>query len=182
MVMIGILTNAGVNVDTARTAYIANNTPSTIPQEKRMPKTDRDKAAEEMQQYVKVKRCLEETGLAFVGVCVTHARRYHIASLQAGHFIGGRRNAVLFDQMNIHCQCYHCNVIENGEHTKYRKFMVARHGEEWVVNRELRAKRNIPNARIDFVKLRKGIKRMTEKLYRKHGFKKYKEILQLGQG
>ena len=144
--------------------------------------TDRDKAAKEMQRYVKVRRCLESTGMAFVGVCVTHQRRYHIEHLQAGHFISGRRNAVLFDVQNIHNQCYQCNVIQNGEHKRYRKFMVKLHGEEWVVNRELRAKRTIPNASIDFVKLRAGIKRMTEKLYRKHGFKKYTEILQQARG
>ena len=139
---------------------------------------ERDKAAKEMQKYIRVKRCLEATGLAFVGHCVTHGtHRYHISYLEAGHFMGGRRNAVLFDVMGIYNQCGHCNRTNHGEHKKYRKFLVKKHGEEWVLNRERRAKRTIPNVQIDFKKLRAGIKRMTEKMYHKYGYKTFYEIL-----
>ena len=55
--------------------------------------------------------------------------------------------------------------------------IVKKHGEEWVLNRERRAKRTIPNVQIDFKKLRAGIKRMTEKMYHKYGYKTFYEIL-----
>ena len=142
-----------------------------------MAKTDRDIASDDMMHYMRIKRCLESTGKAFVGYCITCSRKFHIEYLQAGHFISGRRNAVLFDVMCIHNQCNYCNVIEHGRHKTYRKIMVAKHGEEWVLNREYRSKRVIKNNQIDFIKLRKGIKRMLEKIYRKHGYRTFGEIL-----
>ncbi len=146
-----------------------------------MAKTDRDKASEDMMHYIRVMRCLEATGTAFIGYCITCERRFHIEALQAGHFISGRRNAVLFDVMCIYNQCGHCNVNMHGQPKQYRKRMVAKHGEEWVLNRKRRAKRVIKNNQIDFVKLRAGIKRMTEKIYRKHDYKTFGEILQDGR-
>jgi len=146
-----------------------------------MAKTDRDRASEEMMRYIRVRRCLETTGLAFVGICFTCERRFHIEYLDAGHFISGRRNAVLFDVKCIRLQCNFCNVINHGQPQLYRKKMIKLFGKEWVEERKRRAKRVIKNNQIDFAKLRAGIKRMTEKLYRKHGYKTFGEILQEGR-
>ena len=142
-----------------------------------MAKTPRDKASDEMMHYIRVMRCLEATGLAFVGYCVTCERKFHIEYLQAGHCISGRRNAVLFDVMNIYNQCNYCNVIMHGRRKIFEKKLVARYGQEWMDKRKLRAKRTIPNASIDFEKLRAGIKRMAKNMYHKHGYKTFYEIL-----
>ena len=144
----------------------------------RKAKTERDKASDDMMHYIRVMRCLEATGLAFIGICITCERKFHIDSLQAGHCISGRRNAVLFDVMNIYNQCYCCNVIMHGRRKKYEQMLVDRYGQEWMDNRKRRAKRVIHNDQIDFVKLRKGIKRMTDKIYHKYGYKTFSEILQ----
>ena len=146
-----------------------------------MAATDRDKASKDIMHYVRVMRCLETTGLAFTGVCFTCERKFHIRYLDAGHFIPGRRNAVLFDVMCIRLQCNYCNVIMHSQPTIYKKKMIQLYGEKWVEERRRRAKRTIPNNKIDFVKLRAGIKRMTGKIYRKHGYKKFSEILQEGR-
>lgn len=143
-----------------------------------MPKTERDKASEDMMHYIRIMRCLESTGKPFIGYCITCERRFHIEYLQAGHCISGRRNAVLFDVMNIYNQCNYCNVIMHGRRKLFEKKLVARYGQKWMDNRKRRAKRTIKNNRIDFVKLRAGISRMTKKIYRKHGYKTFSEILQ----
>ena len=143
-----------------------------------MAKTERDKASEEMMHYIRVMRCLEATGLAFVGVCITCERRFHIEYLDAGHCISGRRNAVLFDVMNIYNQCNYCNVQMHGRRKLFEKKLIARYGQEWMDNRIRRSKRTIPNNKIDYKKLRAGIKRMTENIYRKYGYKTFGEILQ----
>ena len=143
-----------------------------------MAKTERDKASEDMMHYIRVMRCLETTGLAFVGICFTCDRRFHIEYLDAGHFKSGRRNAVLFDVMCIRLQCNYCNVMMHGQPNIYKKKLTKLYGKKWVKERERRAKRTIPNNKIDFVKLRAGIKRMTEKIYRKYGYKTFGEILQ----
>ena len=143
-----------------------------------MAKTERDKASEEMMHYIRVMRCLETTGLAFVGVCFTCERRFHIEYLDAGHFKPGRRNAVLFDVMCIRLQCNYCNVMRHGQPEIFKKKLIKLYSKEWVEERERRAKRTIPDNKIDYKKLRAGIKRMTENIYRKYGYKTFGEILQ----
>ena len=146
-----------------------------------MAKTERDKASEDMMHFIRVMRCLETTGLAFVGICFTCDRRFHIGYLDAGHFISGRRNAVLFDIMCIRLQCNYCNVTMHSQPKIYKAKMIKLYGEQWVEERKRRAKRVIKDNQIDYKKLRAGIKRMTEKIYRKHGYKTFGEILQEGK-
>lgn len=55
--------------------------------------------------------------------CVTCNRVYPITALQAGHWIPGRHNSVLFDERNCHPQCYGCNVPMKGNPIKYYHFM-----------------------------------------------------------
>ena len=144
--------------------------------------TVRKKAIEELGHYIRLRDCIETTGLAFVGVCITCRRRFHISYLDAGHFISGRRNAVLFDILGLNAQCTYCNINLHGCHKKYRKILVQKRGEDWVTNREKRSKRVIKDSQIDYDILLRGIKRMKENLMRKHGFRTFSEILQMGQG
>lgn len=68
--------------------------------------------------------------------CVTCGVVKPYTQLQAGHFIPGRHNKVLFDERNVHPQCYSCNVCKHGDLLNYRDFMVKTYGED-VIN-ELR--------------------------------------------
>jgi 5-methylcytosine-specific restriction endonuclease McrA len=52
--------------------------------------------------------------------------------LQCGHFIGGRRNSVIYELTNMHSQCYGCNVCKYGETLKYLDFMLEKYGEAEV--------------------------------------------------
>ena len=47
---------------------------------------------------------------------------------QAGHFIDGRHNAVLFSERGVHGQCYHCNVGLKGNKLMYWLFMEKTYG------------------------------------------------------
>lgn len=60
--------------------------------------------------------------------CVTCGVHLPSDRMQAGHFIDGRANAILFDERGIHPQCYACNVIYNGRKDEYWVFMERRHG------------------------------------------------------
>ena len=51
---------------------------------------------------------------------------------QAGHFIPGRKNAILFDDRGCHVQCYHCNVGLKGNPRKYDEFMRKKYGTEVI--------------------------------------------------
>jgi hypothetical protein len=57
-------------------------------------------------------------------LCVTCGKKYQIGKLQAGHFIPGRFDAILFDEEQVHAQCYRCNMKLQGMWHKYYLFML----------------------------------------------------------
>jgi hypothetical protein len=64
--------------------------------------------------------------------CVTCGRSYNVTGrgvTQAGHFIPGRKNSILFEETNCHPQCYGCNVMKKGNMVKYYKFMLDTYGQ-----------------------------------------------------
>ncbi len=67
-----------------------------------------------------------------LNTCVTCGRRYPMSGkgvIQAGHFIPGRHNAILFDERGCHPQCYGCNVGQKGNPIKYYKWMLENWGQ-----------------------------------------------------
>lgn len=42
---------------------------------------------------------------------------------QAGHFVSGRTNNILFDEQIVHAQCSHCNQYLSGNVWEYGKFL-----------------------------------------------------------
>lgn len=70
--------------------------------------------------------------------CYSCGQRFHWKRVHAGHFIPGRHNSILFDERNVHGQCYVCNVRMHGNTLPYLDHMLKDYGLE-VVN-ELRAK------------------------------------------
>ena len=63
------------------------------------------------------------TGSPDYGKCVTCGNVFHYNDLQAGHFLPGRYNAILFDERGVHAQCRGCNIFGGGQQAKYRAFM-----------------------------------------------------------
>ncbi len=71
--------------------------------------------------------------------CITCTKPYPAfgkGCLQAGHFIGGRNNQVLFDERQVFAQCYNCNINLKGNWVPYRKKMVELYGEAVVSEME----------------------------------------------
>jgi len=87
--------------------------------------------------YIRTRDCVEyikkhpETN-GLMAPCITCNRLYDFKKLQAGHFVSGRTNAVLFDERGVHAQCYGCNVGRSGEAIKYYPVMLERYGQEVV--------------------------------------------------
>ena len=80
-------------------------------------------------KYIRTRDCLETTGCASFGLCITCSKRYHIKLLQAGHFIPGRHNANLFSEKGTHAQCYNCNINLRGNTLEYRRQVIRLYGE-----------------------------------------------------
>lgn len=64
-----------------------------------------------------------------VGECITCKRVYHYKKAQAGHFIQGRTNGVLFYENGVHFQCVGCNMFKGGLIEDYYPYMLNRYGQ-----------------------------------------------------
>lgn len=58
-------------------------------------------------------------------MCITCGLKYPFKKLQAGHFIPGRTDAILFDAVQVNAQCYRCNKLHQGVWHKYYLFMLS---------------------------------------------------------
>ena len=150
---------------------------------KKFQNPEHKKAWDEFAHYCRIKGCLDTTGLAFVGVCVTCGKRCHIDWLQAGHFLSGRHNAIIFNEKFVNIQCTICNEVFHGKPKKYRKVMVERYGEEYVARWEnkLKHQKIIHDGDINWVQRAARYKRKKEILLRKYGYKTFSELLREGK-
>lgn len=104
------------------------------------PKTPRQKAKDAAWDafsiYIRTRDCLRFTGKPDEGMCVTCKRWYPFKKLQAGHFISGRGNAVLFDDRLVYTQCLGCNgnppYGKGGNYVEYFRFMLDEVGLEKI--------------------------------------------------
>ena len=105
-----------------------------------MAKTERQKAKEKawsaFSKYIRLRDCIITTDTTYEGICVTCNRLYPFKQTQAGHFIPGRNNAVLFREDMVHLQCAGCNLNpprgKGGNLIKYWPFMENTYGRERV--------------------------------------------------
>lgn len=135
-------------------------------------KTARQKAKEaawdSFSKYIRTRDCIRFSGDPTWGKCVTCNRPYEFKQLQAGHFIQGRGNAVLFDERLVYSQCGGCNMNppygKGGNHVEYFRFML----DEWGLTMidEFRAlKHDTKIYKIhDFIALEQEFKDRTEAL------------------
>ena len=81
-------------------------------------------------KYIRVRDALKTTGDPETAKCVTCGNTYPIKKMQGGHWIPGRRAAVLFSEQNVHAQCVICNLWRKGEYGKYTRAMKKMYGQE----------------------------------------------------
>ncbi len=114
--------------------------------------------------FIRTRDCLKATGTSNLGICVTCGKHCDIKSLQAGHFIGGRTNSVLFVEDNCHAQCVGCNVFLRGNYDRYVVFMLDTYGEKRV--RELADLKNhlTKYSVSDYVDLCEKYKKLNEEV------------------
>lgn len=82
-------------------------------------------------QYIRLRDCLKTTRTLHYGKCYTCSREIAFKGSQAGHFLPGRKNAVLFEEDQVHLQCMPCNVWEHGSWPEYYEHMV----KDWGLDR-----------------------------------------------
>jgi hypothetical protein len=95
-------------------------------------KKARAKAWKAFSKYIRYRDCMLTCGTIGHGKCCTCGKVFTIERLQAGHFIPGRNNAILFDPRCVHAQCVGCNMYGGGQQPAYYEFMIKRYGRETI--------------------------------------------------
>jgi hypothetical protein len=134
----------------------------------------KDKAWDQFSIYIRTRDCLRFSGNPFDGKCVTCWRDYPFKKLQAGHFIQGRGNAVLFDERLVYTQCVGCNgnppFGKGGNYVEYFLFMEREWGRE-KIDEFVALKHQTKIYKIhDFIELREQFKQKTLDLLKAHGY------------
>jgi len=74
-------------------------------------------------------------------ICYTCGKRGEIRQMQAGHYVSRKCMLLRWDEKNVHCQCYACNVCKHGDLITYRERLVKDYGQSAI--EELESKRYI---------------------------------------
>ena len=101
--------------------------------------TSKNKAWQAFSRYIRLRDAIATTGEEDNLICCTCGKLIPVKQAQAGHFIAGRTNALLFDEDIVHGQCYACNVCNHGEQLEYYYYMKRHYTEEQILEmRKLR--------------------------------------------
>lgn len=98
-------------------------------------RSSRKKAWTEFSKYIRLRDALLTTGTPHTLICCSCGKPYSAfgkGCAQAGHFIPGRSNAILFREDCVHGQCYNCNVKLKGNWPGYMSFIEKRYGPHKV--------------------------------------------------
>lgn len=114
--------------------------------------------------YIRTRDCLRLSGDPDIGSCVTCKRPYNFKQLQAGHWIPGRRNAVLFSEQGVHAQCDSCNRHLKGNPIKYWLFMEETYGRKIMDSLMDESKQTVLYKKSDLDDIAEKYKKKTEAL------------------
>ena len=99
----------------------------------------KEKAWKAFSDYIRLRDCLATTGTPDFAICITCNERGDSSwkpykTIQAGHAVGGRGNAVLFHEEIVNGQCSYCNSNGRfglgGDYGNYAIVLVKRYGIE----------------------------------------------------
>jgi hypothetical protein len=126
----------------------------------------KQRAWDAFSRYIRLRDCLKTTGTIDKGRCITCGRIFSFNELQAGHFISGRTNSVLFSERGVNAQCKSCNRFHYGRPLEYQDAMIKMYGEDEVLKMRQMAKIPISYRKSDYDGICIFYKREYEKLYK----------------
>jgi len=98
---------------------------------KNLKRTTRKKSAwKAFSMYIRVRDAIKTTNTLHSFICISCGNLVPVKNNDAGHFISGRSNSVLYHEEVVHGQCARCNNYGQGEYIKYEKAMREIYGFE----------------------------------------------------
>lgn len=114
--------------------------------------------------FIRTRDCIATTGDHEYGICVTCGKRFHFKELQAGHYVSGRNNAVLFHEDLVRAQCMRCNVWLEGNKTKYALYMFKHYTPEQMEGFEMLRNQTVKRTVGDYEVMIEDFKQRTKAL------------------
>lgn len=104
------------------------------------------------------------------GVCYTSGARLHWKDLQCGHAIGGRHNAVLFDEEICRPQSMVENVYKRGNYPVFTTKLIEEKGMSWWKEKLEGSNRIVKYTRADLENLCNELKQKLSELEHANAF------------
>ena len=119
-------------------------------------------------EYIRLRDAIRTTGSSATLVCVTCGKPFPVVGIgcgQAGHFIAGRNNSILYEETNCHGQCYVCNVHKHGNAVEYYVFMEKTYGKEEIERLRALSHQVVPMTAQDHLAIRDKYQKKIEELH-----------------
>lgn len=123
----------------------------------------RQKAWDALSKLIRVRDAIYTTGTTDEATCVTCGNRYPIKQLQAGHYVPGRTNGILFDERGVHAQCARCNH-QGGAWPEYDEWMRSRYGQSVCDQLKWARHQNVQYKGIDYEIMRGRYQARTKQM------------------
>ncbi len=134
---------------------------------KRSKATPKKKAWGAFSKWIRLRDALETTGTPDTLICCSCGKPYPafgVGCAQAGHFIPGRGQSILFEENCVHGQCYNCNIRLKGNWPGYYAFMLKKYGQHAVNALLILNKQTRKRYESDYVELREKYDGLYEQL------------------
>ena len=127
-------------------------------------KREKEKTWKAFSIYIKTRDCIRTTGDPTKGSCITCNRTFDFKKLQAGHAIGGRNNAVLFDEEIVYAQCIGDNIYKGGAYPEYSLILIRKHGDKWFEEKLKLKSKTVKYTIDDLIEIRRCYEEKTRQL------------------
>lgn len=135
----------------------------------------KDAAWDAFSLFVRTRDSIKTTNSTDMCKCVTCNRLYPrigIGCIQAGHFIPGRLNAVLFSERGVHGQCLGCNgnppIGKGGNRIEYWLYMEREYGRQVIDELIAESKPTVQYKEFEYREIAENYQAKTEWMLR-HG-------------
>ena len=105
----------------------------------------------------------------YIGRCSTCGRVGNIKKMDCGHYIKRQFSATRFSEENCHLQCKNCNNFLQGNDTKFKEYITAKHGEKTVLLLEASKRQSVKRSANDLKQLADYYKKKAIELARGKG-------------
>ena len=97
-------------------------------------------------------------------ICYTCGKNFKIKTVQAGHGIAGRNNAILFEEKLVRCQCLGCNYFGGGKYAIFTRKLIDELGLQEYDRLVTQATQTVKRTAQDYLEIEKTYKEKLRQL------------------